>query len=77
MDKPRYEHDCSVCLFLGTYNNMDLYWCGDSVTPTVVARYGNKWYEYKSGLALADMYPELAEARKRAADRGCLVTIKR
>jgi hypothetical protein len=51
--KPNYQHDCDTCIFLGTYNNHDLYFCnpcGTYVSCTVIARYGNEPHEYKSGL---------------------------
>lgn len=38
--KPRHEHDCERCTFLGCYGDADLYHCAKGVGPTVIARYG-------------------------------------
>lgn len=44
MEKPKYNHFCSNCKFLGHYNNLDVYYClGD-----VLARYGNDDPDYAS-----------------------------
>jgi hypothetical protein len=73
MDKPRYQHDCTACTYLGQYKEFDLYFCpqGGNI-PTVIARYGNDGPEYQSGLVPASVLPELAEARKRAITAGLL-----
>ena len=65
----RYKHDCSDCVYLGKYRDCDLYFCahGGSI-PTVVARYGNKGYDYISGLD-SELAP-LVEAKRRAEIRG-------
>jgi hypothetical protein len=52
--KPIWKHDCSHCIFLGTYqykdSNLDIYYCGQGENaPTVVARYGDDRPEYSSG----------------------------
>lgn len=63
----RYEHDCEKCIFLGCWEEYDLYFCsGVTRGSTVVARYGDDGHEYTSGLDLADITPPLAEARARA-----------
>jgi hypothetical protein len=48
----RYQHDCDQCVFLGQWNEYDLYFCGEQgdVFTTVIARYGNEGCEYSSGL---------------------------
>ena len=65
--KPRYQHTCSECRYLGEYNEYDLYYCPQSgVFPTVLARYGNKGSEYTSGMQ--SDHPALVEARARYED---------
>ena len=73
-DKPLFIHDCDRCIFLGTYKNEDLYFCvaGNMGLDTVIARYGNKGYEYTSGLSFADSVPVLAEAKRRAKEKNLL-----
>lgn len=66
----RYPHDCSQCVFLGLYQEYDLYYCPQIGLPTVLARYGHEGHEYYSGLGLS-MQP-LIEAQSRAIDRGLL-----
>lgn len=91
---PLYEHDCDQCKFLGRFESdksldgkkttFDLYLCGDTESPTVVARYGVGPSEYKSGLIFAvqhifmdkDFSDPLSEALRRAFERN-LVEIKR
>lgn len=40
----KFKHNCDSCKFLGTFENHDVYICGNSV----VARYGDKCHEYAS-----------------------------
>lgn len=55
--KPRYEHDCSTCIFLEQYKTYDLYYCPigkKEPTPhvlggSVIARYSSVGSEYTSG----------------------------
>lgn len=68
-----FEHDCNNCEFLGTFQEHDLYYCPQTPNwPTVIARYGNNGYEYKSGMHMANHDPHLHEARKRTAKKGLL-----
>ena len=46
---PAFEHDCDECVFLGRYEDHDLYLCPQGGMPTVVARWGNDGPEYTSG----------------------------
>lgn len=71
---PRYTHDCVDCEFLGEWKEYDLYFCTQGgVRATVIGRYGNEGPDYSSGLFCADeRMPELAEAKKRAQERGLL-----
>ena len=50
---PKFRHNCDQCVFLGTYENRDMYFCSQSDMPTVIARYGNADHQYVSGKALA------------------------
>jgi len=70
-DGARYEHDCSACVFLGTYRDYDLYFCGEDY-KTVIARYGDDEPEYQSGLTFVGIIPQLTEAARLAVDRGLL-----
>lgn len=63
---PRYQHDCKSCRYLGEYNEYDLYYCANSIVPTVVARYGNHGADYTSGMN--SDHPALVEARERYED---------
>jgi hypothetical protein len=67
----RYQHDCEECVFLGTHDRYDLYFC--EANPTVIARYGIDG-DYLSGLLLAPTVPVLALAAIRAIAAGVLTT---
>lgn len=68
-----FVHDCSACTYLGEYRGHDLYFCDEcSAGPTVIARYGSEGKQYTSGMELAAVDPLLAEARRRAIERGML-----
>ncbi len=70
---PKFEHDCDLCTFLGEYQRHDLYFCDKCTAgPTLIARYGSEGKQYTSGLELAAVDPLLAEARRRAIERGFL-----
>lgn len=74
---PLHEHDCERCIYLGGYNNHDLYACPEFssessvLPPTVIARYGPDG-DYYSGIVFADFRPELGEALRRAIERGVI-----
>jgi hypothetical protein len=74
-EEPRFTHDCSRCIFLGRWQHYDLYYCAQMFgetdrLPTVIARYGHSGPDYASGLAIAHVLPQLAEAKRRATERG-------
>lgn len=71
MAEPRHQHDCEECVFLGTHERYDLYYC--KANPTVIARYGTEG-DYLSGLAAASLVPVLAIATVRAITAGVLTT---
>jgi hypothetical protein len=71
MGEASYAHDCEECVFLGTHDRYDLYYC--DATPTVIARYGIDG-DYLSGLLIASTVPVLAIATVRAITAGLLTT---
>lgn len=86
MPKPIYLHDCTGCIFLGTYEwqgqKYDLYTCKQGMNwPTVIARYSSDGPDYLSGLEVAvhiealalndaDRTHPLVEAMKRGKEHG-------
>jgi hypothetical protein len=79
-DTPQFVHDCKECVFLGrfnavdenTYNHVDydLYFCKKGNHTTVIARYGDKEWEYSSGIMFHT--DELTEAKRRAKEKGLI-----
>jgi hypothetical protein len=72
--KPKYQHDCDACTFLGqdSTGKYDLYYCPQGgILPTVIARYGDG-DNYYSGLYARFRIPVLMEAFDRAVARGLL-----
>ena len=65
-EKPLYEHDCDMCIFLGVYKGKDLYWCNGDV----VARYSSAPSGYSSGVIFQDRIECIKEAVLRARSRG-------
>lgn len=56
---PLYEHDCTNCKFLGTFNNTDLYVCASQKKiDTIIARYSSEPGDYVSGLDFAQKYEQ-------------------
>jgi hypothetical protein len=75
MDKPLYKHDCELCVFLGQFENEDLYFCGNQIGPTsktVIARCSDAAGDYVSGLCFTNVIPALKEAEIRAVKKGLL-----
>lgn len=82
---PRFAHDCTACVFLGTntlpdsevawYPRVaDLYFCNQGgFLPTVIARYSDDGPDYSSGLAFRSN-PHLRRAVVLATERGLLNT---
>ena len=68
----RFQHDCSKCVFLGQYNEFDLYVCPGGGHSTVIARFGDDGPEYQSGMAFVGVLDELTEAARRAVAKGLL-----
>jgi len=77
---PVYRHDCNACVFLGHYEEKDLYYCpgGPGGTGgTVIARASGKPSDYASGLPFGKVrlgnpivYHHLRVAYLIAADLG-------
>lgn len=54
---PLFEHDCGTCVFLGTFDHNDLYYCsGANGFRTVIARYDDAGPGYVSGRHLAEQF---------------------
>lgn len=68
---PQFTHDCESCIFLGRFQNHDLYYCNVG-NKTVLARYGDWGWEYASGLEFINHHPELTEAARRAVALGLI-----
>lgn len=70
---PRFRHDCSRCVFLGVFEDADLYACKNEIEATVIARFSDEGGNYSSGIAFGyGMNPLLTEARRRANRQGIL-----
>jgi hypothetical protein len=83
----RFTHDCSQCVYLGHYQEFDLYFHDGgehAIRTTVIARYSSAGPDYLSGMGFAVPFrdasgemssgiPVLVEARYRAIERGLLL----
>lgn len=70
-DAPKYVHDCDVCVFLGNFEDMDLYVCrGESGGGTYVARQSDQDSDYISGVAFVGKVPAITRAYELAKDKG-------
>ena len=91
MQQPKYKHDCSNCIFLGSFttekvsykNIYDLYYHPNEepVFRSLVARYGSEGGNYLSGMIFGvydreDLTSPLGEAWRRAKKRGLPVQEK-
>ena len=78
MNKPKYLHDCESCVFLGAFQNetdVDLYWCRQNGSPTIIARFSDEGSDYESGILsglidCADPTSSIGEAYRLAVIRG-------
>jgi len=61
--KPRFDHDCSGCMYLGNYKEFDVYYCRDSGAGSIILRFGDEAPEYASSPVSCAFYtdPELSE----------------
>ena len=62
--KPKFDHDCTKCVFLGHWEDADLYACPSQ--NTVIARFSSDAADYKAGLVFTATDPHLAIAFARA-----------
>ena len=46
--KPQYKHDCENCLFIGVFNNFDVYICLGTEAGSMIARFGDEGSQYAS-----------------------------
>ena len=70
--KPLHQHDCTCCIYLGTVEECDLYYCGQSgFGSTVSARFSSDGPDYLSGLCFSKK-GILRVAAKRAIKLGYL-----
>jgi len=54
VESPIHKHDCGSCLFLGTFERHDLYFCDKVIGgPTLIARWGSEGPDYTSGVEFA------------------------
>lgn len=61
--RPRFQHDCKACRFLGTLEHQDLYVCESGGSKSYTRRFGNEPHEngslpaeYASQLPEGDCY---------------------
>ncbi len=74
--RPRYQHDCNACIFLGQYKEFDLYFCyhpESDIDTTLICRYSSEGSEYCSGLTFALNKPE---ARNRHYQEALWIALK-
>jgi hypothetical protein len=70
-NQPLFEHDCDTCIFLGIYNNHDLYY-HPGILSTIIARFSSDGPDYISGIVFARHNEILAEAKWRAIKMGLI-----
>lgn len=65
---PMWEHDCDCCVYLGTFNNADLYFCPRGI-PTVISRFSSDGPDYCSGelIGRGSAFPEATHRELRVA----------
>lgn len=59
--KPRHEHDCDHCHFLGGDETFDYYYCDGKYEKTLIARYGVEG-QYISGLSFFGQSAPITQA---------------
>jgi hypothetical protein len=70
--KPRYQHDCEHCSFLGPWREFDLYHCAGQRTYTLIARKSSEPADYASGAECEGTIPAIAVAGERARRAGLI-----
>jgi len=56
--KPRFEHDCPNCNYLGRHKGKDIYHCAQGGNPTIIVRYSGEPSGYSSGMVFAQQAVE-------------------
>jgi hypothetical protein len=79
---PKFIHDCTICKFLGRFNEHDLYVCMPKKggRGSLIARFSSEGSEYSSvpffpGDDISHvlvLLPEIGEAYKRASQQGLI-----
>jgi len=75
--KRQFSHDCDACVYLGSDEKNDFYFCKKAI-PTVIARFGNNGEDYTSGLTAATLCWErgldvpLVSALRLAKEKGLI-----
>lgn len=51
--EPLWEHDCDDCIFLGSHQERDFYFCEqlEMGRPTLISRFGSRGHQYVSGVS--------------------------
>ena len=74
MNTPQFKHDCTECNFLGrdSTGQYDLYYHahGGPIYRTLIARFSDRGADYKSGLFMVGLVPEITEAHEKAKAQG-------
>lgn len=67
--KPRHEHECERCIFLGQYREYDLYFCPSEKRPQVIARKSDIPYDCLTGMIFSREPGPLAYALAAAKSK--------
>ena len=70
--KPRYKHDCDICIFLGEHDGDDLYYHPGMVMDMVVARFGHEGPDHIRRLSSDPAEPSTVEAVRLAKAAGLI-----
>ena len=68
--EPLHKHDCKACIFLGSADGNDLYFCSTESVP--ICRYSSEGSDYSSGMSFVPVVPYLALAFDIAKDKELL-----
>jgi len=72
---PKFEHDCSRCIFLGHSLNRDYYICirKEPLLTTLISRYGKDGGSYSSGVEFCWSSIFLNKALQLAYEQGYII----
>jgi hypothetical protein len=65
-----WEHDCDKCIYLGTSEENDMYFCDNTISHTLISRFGSYGHQYISGASFVEAIPEIWKAAVLAEARG-------